>query len=99
MAQIKPGGRITRSPGWWPGQAGGGRAGAVSEPPARRAQVWHQPSSEERARRLGGSRLSPLPPPRPSRLRRARPRRAVGAVLVAGFATIGVYVVLGQNRR
>src|SRR5713101_3324713 len=50
MAQTKPGGRITRSPGWWPGQAGGGRAGAVSEPPARRAQVWHQPSSLSRAR-------------------------------------------------
>src|SRR5712691_3777004 len=29
----------------WPGQAGGGRAGAASEPPARRARVWHQPSS------------------------------------------------------
>src|SRR5712691_11341571 len=44
MAQTKPDGRITRSPGWWPGQAGGGRAGAVSEPPVRCAQVWHQPS-------------------------------------------------------
>src|SRR5712691_11309686 len=45
MAQIKLGGRITRSPGRLPGQAGGGRAGAASEPPARRVRVWHQPSS------------------------------------------------------
>src|SRR4051812_14639862 len=44
MVQTKPGGRLTRSPGRWPGQAGGDRAGAASEPPARRAQVWHQSS-------------------------------------------------------